>query len=615
MAGWTVAGYTATGVSAPGAGDDGRVAEAVQDATGARVLITYPDPRLGSDEAFRERFRTEMELLRDVDHPNVVRVRELVATETGLALITDAVQGAALRRVLATSGPLSPEAALAVLRGSLSGLGAAQEAGVVHRDYQPSNVLVSAEGVCRVTGFGLAVRTEAMMPAAGTPSYMAPELWEGASPRSVTDIYAVTATFYECLTGRVPYTAESVFELQTLHRAAPIPAADVPAALAPLLALGLAKAPVERPADAAGFLAELEAAAAVAYGLEWEERGRRELAALVARVGSEDGVATSVLPAVAGGVGVGVGVGVGEVPSIWADDSAPESLGDDGERMGRGTKIGISVAVVAVIGAVLAAVAFSPGKHAAATAGPSGEIVSASDTSSVIDGSSPGLAAGAGPTPGSRSSDSGASPTQATSGSSATSSATAKTPPTSGPGATPIGVPLPSSSSVGSLPSYPSAPPPSSGSPTTSAGGSTPPTTPSVTVTVSASATMKNSTYSGPCPPTDPPTGTVTFTVSGLPSGSSEAISYHWRVAGGGAGGGWNSVNAQDGSTTEQFTVSDDPHSQKGLSGTVEVDWSAPGTSGGAATAGSVDIKCTGGGTGGGPGGTGGGVPTSGASS
>ncbi|MBS2538633.1 serine/threonine protein kinase, partial [Catenulispora sp. NF23] len=592
MAGWTVAGYTATGVSSPGAGDDGRVVEAVHDATGTRVLITYPDPRLGSDEAFRERFRTEAELLRDVDHPNVVRVRELVATEAGLALITDAVEGATLRRVLATSGPLSPEAALAVMRGSLSGLGAAQDAGVVHRDYQPSNVRVGTEGVCEVTGFGLAVRTEAMMPAAGTPSYMAPELWEGASPRSVTDLYAVTATFYECLTGRVPYTADSVFELQTLHRAAPIPVADVPSALAPLLALGLAKAPVERPADAAGFLAELEAAAAVEYGLEWEERGRRELAALVARVGSEDGAATSVLPA--------VGAGAGEARSIWSDDGAPESLGDDGAGMGRGTKIGISVAAVAVVGAVLAAVAFSPGKHSTATAGPSGEIVSASDTSSVIDGSSPGLAAGAGPTPGSRGSDSGTSPTQATSGSSSTSSATAKAPPTSGAGATPIGVPLPSSSSMGSLPSYPSAPPPSSGSPTTAVGSSTPSTTPSVTVTVSASATMTNSSYSGPCPPTDPPTGTVTFNVAGLPAGSSEAISYHWRVAGGGTGGGWSSVNAQDGSTTERFTISDDPHSQKGMSGTVEVDWSAPGTSGGAATAGSVDIKCTGGGTGGG---------------
>ena len=160
-------------------------------------------------------------------------------------------------------------------------------------------MVITPEGVCKVGGFGLAVRTEAMMPAAGSPSYMAPELWEGATPRLVTDMYAATATFYECLTGRVPYTSDSVFELQTLHRAAPIPVADVPAALAPLVAQGLAKAPAERPSSAAGFLAELEAAAVVEYGLEWEERGRRELAAIVAALPEEDPVAeaaTSVLP-------------------------------------------------------------------------------------------------------------------------------------------------------------------------------------------------------------------------------------------------------------------------------------------------------------------------------
>lgn len=610
MAGWTVPGYTETRVL--GTGETGRIVEAVHDASGDRVTITHPGAKLCSDPAFRERFRDEAARLAGLEHPNVVRVRELVETATAVALISEAVEGAALRRVLATSAPLTPEAALAVMKASLAGLGAAQEVGVVHRDCQPSNVVITADGVGEVGGFGLAVRTEAMMPAAGTPSYMAPELWEGATPRSVTDMYAVTATFYECLTGRVPYAADSVFELQTLHRAAPIPVADVPAALRPLLAQGLAKTPVERPGDTTDFLAELEAAAVVEFGMEWEERGRRELAALVAALPEEDAAAeapTSVLPVVAGagaaaGVAAAAATGASAGQTIWyEEDGSPNSPGDDGDGMGRGTKAGLAAASIAVIGAVLAAVAFSPGKHAAAATGPSGQLVlTPTDSSSVTDDSSPGLAAGGAPTPGSSGADSGSPAKSATSGpTTPTSGTSGVTTPLSS--ATPIGLPLSSLGPPGPGPSYPPPPPQSTTVPSTPP-GSTGPTTPtSVAVTVSASAAMANGKYSGPCPPADLPTGTVTFTVAGLPAGGTVPITYHWHVVGGGAGGaggagggtvgGGGTLTAHDGSVKDQFTVWDDQHAQKGLSGTVDITWSAPGTPGGTTSAGPVNIACT----------------------
>ncbi|MEZ0113945.1 hypothetical protein ABH920_007979 [Catenulispora sp. EB89] len=620
MAGWTVPGYTETRVL--GTGETGRIVEAVHDASGDRVTITYPGAKLCSDPAFRERFRDEAERLASLAHPNVVRVRELVETAAAVALISEAVEGATLRRVLATSAPLTPEAALAVLKASLAGLGAAQEVGVVHRDYQPSNVVIGTDGVGAVGGFGLAVRTEAMMPAAGTPSYMAPELWEGATPRSVTDMYAVTATFYECLTGRVPYAADSVFELQTLHRAAPIPVADVPAAVRPLLAQGLAKTPVERPADTADFLAELEAAAVVEFGMEWEERGRWELAALVAAVAAvatvatipeEEAVAeapTSVLPVVAGaGAGAAAVAGASDGQTIWyREDGSSDSSDEDGEGMGRGTKAGLAAAAIAVIGAVVAAVAFAPGKHAAAATGPSGQlVVTPTDSSSVTDDSSPGLAAGGAPTPGSSSADSSSPAKTATSGpTSPTSATTTVTAPLSS--ATPIGLPLSSPGPTGPGPSYP--PPPSTTVPSTPPGSTGPTTPPSVAVTVSADAAIANGKYHGPCPPADLPTGTVTFTVAGLPAGGTVPITYHWRLAGGGAGGaaggtvgGGATITAHDGSVSDQFKVWDDQRAQKGLSGTVDITWSAPGTSGGTTSAGSVDVACTpsGGGTGTGP--------------
>ena len=602
MAGWTVPGYTETRVL--GSRETGRIVEAVHDASGDRVTITYPDPELWSDQAFRERYRADAELLAGVDQ-NVLRVRELVEDRAGgVALVSEAVEGAALRRVLATSGPLPPEAALALLRGSLVGLAAAQEVGVVHRDCQPANVLIGTDGVVRLTGFGLAVRTEAMVPAPGTPAYLAPELWEGAKPRPATDIYAVTATFYECLTGRVPYTADSLFELQTMHRAAPIPLADVPAALAPLVAQGLAKAPVERPADAAGFLAELEAVAVVEYGMEWEERGRRKLAALVAallaaapedeepaRAAEPSEAPTYVLPVVAPGDGTSV------------DASA------DREGMGRGTKAGIAAAAAVVIGAVVAAVTFAPSKHATAATRPPGEMFSAATgTTSTVDGGAPGIAAGGSPKPGKGSTGSSSSAKGGTSGpTSAISSLSPGTTPVST--VSPIGLPMSSLNSSAPLPSYPSLQPPPSTQPTTPVGSSGgPSTTPSAALTISASATMANTPYNGPCPPTaNPPTGTVTFTVNGLPSGGTVLITYQWQVVGGAgttssgaAAQGDGTVTAQhNGDTTQQFAVTTDQHSAKG---TVQITWTAPGTPGGTVYAGSVDITCTtSGGSSGGP--------------
>lgn len=97
-------------------------------------------------------------------------------------------------------------------------------------------------------------------------------------------MYAATATFFECLTSRRPYSGDNLAELVVQHVDGPIPADEVPEAVRHLVRRGLAKDPGERPAHAEAFVAELEAAAGAAYGTDWEERGRGRLAALVALV-------------------------------------------------------------------------------------------------------------------------------------------------------------------------------------------------------------------------------------------------------------------------------------------------------------------------------------------
>src|SRR5579859_3616928 len=181
--------------------------------------------------------------------------------------------------VLSRQGKTTAEAALVVLQGSLLGLAAAHRRGVVHRDYKPENVLIDGAGASKLTDFGIAARAGDSPIPAGTLAYAPPEQFGGSPATPASDVYAATATFYECLTGRPPFTGESVERLLYQHLAEPVPLEPVPEPLRPLVAAGLAKDPGARPADGAALVHELRAVAGGAYGPGWEDRGRSGLAA------------------------------------------------------------------------------------------------------------------------------------------------------------------------------------------------------------------------------------------------------------------------------------------------------------------------------------------------
>ena len=147
---------------------------------------------------------------------------------------------------------------------------------VVHRDYKPENVLVNGDGVSKLSDFGIAARAGDRPIPAGTLAYAAPEQMSGAPASPATDIYAATATFYECLTGRPPFIGDAP-ELLRLHRSAPVPLDPVPEPLRPLVAAGMAKEPLRRPTDATSFVAELKTAATDTYGRNWHDHGRSHL--------------------------------------------------------------------------------------------------------------------------------------------------------------------------------------------------------------------------------------------------------------------------------------------------------------------------------------------------
>ncbi|MCX4721331.1 serine/threonine protein kinase [Streptomyces virginiae] len=279
-AAWSVPGYTE--VRELGSGGSGRVVLAVHDGTGTPVAVKYLSDRLRQDPAFVGEFRAEARLLGGLQTPYVVRLYEYVEASGGAAIVMELVDGISLRALLKQSGRADAEAALVVLKGSLLGLAAAHRAGVVHRDYKPENVLVAPDGSSKLVDFGIAANRGSTPGVAGTPAYMAPEQWQGRPASPAADVYAATATFFECLTGRKPFDGENFAELAVQHIEAPVPETEAPEPVRPLIRRGLAKVPEQRPENAEAFVAELEGVALAAYGPEWEERGQRKLAALAA---------------------------------------------------------------------------------------------------------------------------------------------------------------------------------------------------------------------------------------------------------------------------------------------------------------------------------------------
>ncbi|MGH3152241.1 MAG: protein kinase domain-containing protein [Streptosporangiaceae bacterium] len=272
---WTVPGYTE--VRALGSGGFGRVVLARHDASGALVAIKYLHTDLLADREFTGMFRSEASVLASLDDPNIVRLYEYVESPSGAAIVMELIGGVSLRRILTCQGKTTAEAALVVLHGSLMGLAAAHRRGIVHRDYKPENVLVRGDGISKLTDFGIAARTGDRPVPAGTVLYAAPEQMTGASASPASDIYAATATFYECLTGRPPFHGESPELLLRQHQSEPVPLDCVPKSLRPLVSAGMAKEPYRRPTDASSYVTQLQKAAARAYGRRWHRRGRSHL--------------------------------------------------------------------------------------------------------------------------------------------------------------------------------------------------------------------------------------------------------------------------------------------------------------------------------------------------
>ena len=276
---WKLPGYTEE--RELGRGGSGRVVAAVEQGTGRRVAIRYLSPALVGDDAFMAGFRAEAQQLTRVDVPSAARVYDFVEQPgAGAAVVMELVSGISLATLIERQGSLPPAGALTVLKGMLLGLAAAHRLGLGHGDCKPGNVLVDEAGQVKLTAFGVARPTADEFPAAGTPRYLAPEVWRGEPATSGTDVYAATVVFYECLAGHPPFDGD-LGRLREQHTSGSVPMDGIDEPLRQLIAGGMAPVRADRPHSAIAFVSELEALAPATYGASWEEQGRAQLAAAV----------------------------------------------------------------------------------------------------------------------------------------------------------------------------------------------------------------------------------------------------------------------------------------------------------------------------------------------
>ncbi|MBV9339971.1 MAG: serine/threonine protein kinase, partial [Acidobacteria bacterium] len=213
-----------------GEGGMGAVYQARDRALDRLVAIKVIRPHLADSQVILERFKQELLLAREVTHKNVIRIYDLGEAD-GLKFITmEYVEGENLRTLIQARAKIPPEEAVAIMLQVCRALEAAHSAGIVHRDLKPQNVMRDKSGRILVMDFGLArtlegdgmTQTGALV---GTMDYMSPEQALGKELDQRSDLFALGLIFYELLTGKMPYKAESLVASllkRTQERAIPV---------------------------------------------------------------------------------------------------------------------------------------------------------------------------------------------------------------------------------------------------------------------------------------------------------------------------------------------------------------------------------------------------------
>lgn len=234
------------------------------------VAVKRLHARLHDDPELAERFRREGHAVARLSHPNLVRLLDQGQEGDEPFLVFELVEGRDLKTMIRRDGRLPVEVATSICAQVARAVGAAHDAGVVHRDIKSHNVLVTPEGEAKLTDFGIAriveaeganlTKTGIVM---GSSDYLAPEQAEGREVDARGDVYSLGVVLFEALTGKLPFSGDNPVAVATKHvyESAPNPrslVSEIPKSIAAACLRALAKKPSERFATANAFARALE---------------------------------------------------------------------------------------------------------------------------------------------------------------------------------------------------------------------------------------------------------------------------------------------------------------------------------------------------------------------
>jgi serine/threonine-protein kinase len=202
------------------------------------------------------RFRREAQSAAGLNHPNIVSVFDTGSQHDVHYIVMEYVRGRTLRDAIRSEGPIHPQRAAEIGDAVARAMGSAHEAGLVHRDIKPGNIMLTSDGEVKVMDFGIArtatgdtlTQTAAVL---GTASYLSPEQAQGEAVDGRSDIYSLGCVLYEMVTGRPPFTGDSPVAIAYKHvKDDPVPPSqinpDVPDDLEAVIMKSMAKNPANR---------------------------------------------------------------------------------------------------------------------------------------------------------------------------------------------------------------------------------------------------------------------------------------------------------------------------------------------------------------------------------
>jgi serine/threonine protein kinase len=256
-----------------GEGKMGRVVQARDINLQRIVALKILNKRLiGTNvEGHVNQFLREARAAARIEHPNVVHVYEINQHNGWWYIAMEMLDAGNLRQVVKAAGPLSVPRASALIADAATGLAAAHQLGIIHRDIKPANLMLTRDGRCKLTDFGLVRLNDPNDPfdftrkAVGSPAFMAPEIILSREQTPAIDIYSLGATLFYALTGKILYSGRNIQEILKKHVRATVPdirslLPDCPSSLAALVARTITKDPHQRP-SAADMAAALRAEA------------------------------------------------------------------------------------------------------------------------------------------------------------------------------------------------------------------------------------------------------------------------------------------------------------------------------------------------------------------